>query len=203
MKISDLFQRYAGLCRTAIAVLRLPKVRLHFDESKAAGEIRKIYQVFNRRHARYFVIKNKTLGIALIDLSNFKSPDEYTDTVKRKDYAAFHARNARKRGYSVRQIDRNDFIDEIYDINISSDIRQGRPMDQAYLIRQTHYDNKPPFKCFGVFDGEKKLVGYCNVGFYGNFAATDRLLGYKRNDGAMYLLLVEIICQLIQETELQ
>lgn len=202
MKISDYFQRAQQLYRSALLVMRLPTARLRFEQAGAADEIRKVYQAFNRRHARFLVIRNKTLGIALIDLSNFNSPDEYTDTVKKKDYAAFHARNARKRGYTVRAIDRNDFIDQIFDINISSDIRQGRPMDQAYLIRQTHYEEKPPYKCFGVFDKENQLVGYCNVGFFGNFASTDRLLGYKRNDGAMYLLLVDIICVLIKEYKL-
>jgi len=202
MKISEPLHQTLHLFRTALAIVRLPKVRLHFDQPAAPHEARKVYKNFNRRHTRYLVIRNKTLGIALIDLSNFNSPDEYTDTVKKKDYAAFHAKNARKRGYTVRTINRNDFIDEIFDINISSDMRQGRPMDQAYLVRQTHYEEKAPYQCFGVFDKEAKLVGYCNVGFFGNFASTDRLLGYKRNDGAMYLLLVDIICLLITQHQL-
>jgi hypothetical protein len=36
---------------------------------------------------------------------------------------------------------------------------------------------------------------------YGNFAATDQLMGYKSQDGIMYLLLLTIICRLIEERE--
>lgn len=141
------------------------------------------------------------MGIALIDLSNFKNSAEYIATVKKKDYAGHHGRQARKRGYTVRQINRNDHIPEIHQVNVSSKIRQGRPMDSPYLTPQTEYDESAPMHSYGVFNADTMLVGYCTFGLYGNFAATDRLIGMKNTDGAMHLLLLEIICTLIDRHE--
>ena len=76
-------------------------------------------------------------------------------------------------------------------------------MDPAYFEKPARYDNKPNFRYFGILNAEKRLVAYCNIATYGNFAATDRLLGYKNNDGTMYLLLVEIICRLIDDGQVQ
>ena len=76
-------------------------------------------------------------------------------------------------------------------------------MDPAYLEKPESYDSKPNFRYFGVINQTGVLVAYCNVATYGNFAATDRLLGYKNNDGTMYLLLVEIICRLIDDSQVQ
>lgn len=45
-------------------------------------------------------------------------------------------------------------------------------------------------------------MGYCCFSIFGNFAATDRLLGIKTTDGIMYLLLLEIICKLIDKSQL-
>ncbi len=70
-------------------------------------------------------------------------------------------------------------------------------MDLSYQTRQTDFDDAPPLRCFGVFRPDGQLVGYCSFGIYGNFAATDKLLGIKNKDGAMYLLLVEVVSFLI------
>lgn len=43
-------------------------------------------------------------------------------------------------------------------------------------------------------------MGYCTLATLGNFAATERVIGYKNGDGFLYLLLTEIICSLIEET---
>ncbi len=199
MKLSEALRQFQRLYLIAIELLGLPTARLQFNRSIAPKKIQSVYQIFNRRHARFPLIRNKTMGIALIDLSNFNSRDEYIATVKKKDWAGYHGKVARKRGYSVRLIDRNDFIAEIFAINTSSDARQGRPMDQNYLTLQTRFDEAAPMRSYGVFNAHDRLVGYCSFGIYGNFAATDRLIGFKNNDGTMYLLLVEIICALIEQ----
>lgn len=199
MIICDALREARRLFRAALILIRLPKVRLQFHSCISPSKIKAIYALFNRRHARIPLIKNKTMGIALIDLSNFKNGTEYIATVKKKDYAGHHGKQARKRGYSVRRINRNDYIDDIFRINTSATMRQGRPMDPQYLTLQTHYDDDAPMRCYGVFNGENRLMGYCSFGVYGNFAATDRVLGVKNGDGMMYLLLLEIICSLIDE----
>lgn len=203
MTLTESWCNIQRLSRIAWALMQCPTARLHFDSLIAPRKIRAVHAMFTRPHARFPLIKNKTMGIALIDLRKFNSAADYLATVKRKDFAGHQARQARKRGYSVRPINRNDYIDAIYRIHMSAEARQGRPMDQAYRIRQTHYDEGAPLRCYGVFRRDGTLAGYCSFGMYGNFAATDRLLGYKNNDGAMYLLLLEIVCALIQHSTVQ
>lgn len=185
------------LLRACLAVLRLPTARLQFQSSIDPPRIAALHALFTRPHARFPLIKNKTMGIALIDLSKFKSPADYLATVGKKDHAGHQARVARRRGYTVRPILRGAHADAIHAIHVSSSTRQGRPMDLSYQIRQTDFDDAPPLRCFGVFAPGGRLVGYCSFGIYGNFAATDKLLCIKNKDGAMYLLLVEIVSFLI------
>lgn len=199
MTIFDSLREYRRLAKVALSLLSLPRARLRFDSAIAPTKIRSQFDLFNRPHARFPLMKNKTMGIALIDLSNFKNSSEYLATVKKKDYAGHHGRQARKRGYTVKRINRNAHIAEIYRINTSSEVRQGRPMDMPYLTLQTEYDESPPIQSYGVFNADGILMGYCCFGIYGNFAATDRLIGLKTSDGAMYLLLLEIICKLIDQ----
>lgn len=199
MSMFDAVRELRRLIRAAFILIKLPKADLQFHSCISPCKIHALYALFNRPHARFRLIKNKTMGIALIDLSKFNSSMDYIATVKKKDYAAHRARQARNRGYTVRQINRNDHIDAIFRIHTSAEARQGRPMDPHYLTLQTEYDDSAPLRCFGVFHQDGRLMGYCSFGIYGNFGATDRLLGYKDKDGAMYLLLLEIICSLIDQ----
>jgi hypothetical protein len=202
MKPCELLHAPWRLIALGMAALRCPRARLIFRTDRAAPKIRATYAVFNRRHARLPLIRNKTMGIALINLRQFGSAADYLATVKKKDLAGHHSRQARQRGYSVRRIDRNAHIAEIFRIHRSSATRQGRPMDQRYLQLETRYDDSEPLQVLGVFNADNILMGYCCFGIYGNFAATDRLLGIKNGDGIMYLLLLEIICSLIDQSQL-
>ncbi len=94
--------------------------------------------------------------------------------------------------------DRNDFLDDIYAINTSVAERQGRPMDDAYMARPAPLVKLAHQRFFGVLDGHGRLAAYCSLGVYGNFAATNQLLGYRNGDGTMYLLLADIIAQFIE-----
>ena len=128
-------------------------------------------------------------------------PGGYLQTVRREGYAGAKSRKAAARGYSLRPIDRNDHIDEIHAIHTSCEQRQGRPMDSAYLVKKTHYENLPHCGCYGVFDTHGRLAAYCSVVRYGNFVSTDQLMGVKNNDGVMHLMLSTIICRLIEERD--
>ena len=199
MKLNDIAHDISRLIRAAAALHGMPRALLEFDSILHPEHIRATYQSFTKRHPRYYLIRNKTVGIALIDLRQFKTPEDYLDTVRKKDLAGYQARRASTRGYQVRRIDRNNFIDDIHAIHTSSDIRQGRPMDLAYRVRETAFEDYPHCAYFGTTDKTEKLVGYCNLAVLGNFAATERVIGNKNNDGAMYLLLTEIICSLIEQ----
>ncbi|MET0322159.1 MAG: hypothetical protein ABW069_15670 [Duganella sp.] len=180
-------------------IARLPRARLRFDAALNPDLIRRTHAMFTMRHPRYRIVRHKSLGIALIDLRAFASGGAYLRSVQQKDHAGYQARRARARGYTVAEIDRNDYIDDIHRINTSLGERQGRPMDPAYADRTAHYEAVDSFRYYGVLDAEGKLAGYCDLGIYGDFAATDRLLGYKNSDGVMYLLLADIACRLIDE----
>jgi hypothetical protein len=153
---------------------------------------------FTKPHPKYKIFQNKSLGAALVDLKRHDSADDYMASVKGHNSAGHHARKARSRGYLVTEIDKNDFVDDLYEINTSLESRQGRPMDVAYRQKQTSFQTEKNYKYFGVFNPAGKLTAYSDVGFYGNFVAFDRLLGLRNNDGAMHLMVTEIICQMIE-----
>lgn len=184
-------------------ILRLPVAELHFLEAIDPADIRATYRYYTKPHPRYKVIRNKTLGAALIDLGGFTCHDHYLDLIKGKNAGAHHAKRARNRGYQMRQIDRNDHVDAIYTINTSLEERQGRPMDAKYRQKQSHFESLRHFRYYGVFNPENQLVAYANVGHYGNFAAFSQLMGIRNNDGIMHMMVVDIAAELIGERQVR
>jgi hypothetical protein len=203
MTISNLPASFFRFCKLAFDAVRLPIVKLEFQHNEEIPDIHEMFTHFTKPHPRYKLVRNKSMGIALIGLGEFSDRNAYLSSVSRKDQAAYHGKRAQRRGFTFREIDQNSYIDDIHEINTSAAERQGRPMDPAYLEKPAFYEKKPHFRYFGVMDSDGALVAYCNIATYGNFAATDRLLGYKNNDGTMYLLLVEIICLLIDGSEVE
>lgn len=180
-------------------IARLPVARLDFRREFNPEQVQRIYQHFTKRHPRYKVIPNKSLGAALVHLGGYGSSGEYMATIKGRNCAEGHARRAKAKGYRLMEIDRNNFIDEIHEVNTSVEIRQGLPMDRAYQEKQTHYVAEKNFKYYGAFNADGKLMAYSELGFYGNFASFNRVIGVRNNDGVMHLMLSEIICQMIED----
>ena len=202
METPELFAKLMERARLVVELARLPVVQLRFEQRRNPDGIRSAHALFTRPHPRYKVFGNKTMGIALIDLTAFDGhPGGYLRSVRRSGHAGPQSRKAAARGYQLRRIDRNEHIDEIHAIHTSCEARQGRPMDASYRVKRSAYEDAPHFECHGVFDAEGRLVAYCSMGRYGNFVATDQLMGYKNQDGIMYLLLLKIICRLIEERE--
>lgn len=199
MNIRQIASQFARLVSLGKDIARLPVARLEFHARIHPDHIGMTHEIFTSRHPRYRVIANKTMGIALIDLSKFNTPADYLATVKRKDYAGYHAKRAKARGYWVAPINRNEHVDAIHRINTSAESRQGRPMDEAYIVKETAFYDFPHIDYLGVMDQAGQLMGYCNVANLGNFVATEKLIGIKNGDGFMYLLLTEIVCRLIKE----
>ncbi|HZV64843.1 MAG TPA: hypothetical protein VFG03_08065 [Telluria sp.] len=202
MSASDTFKELLRLLTLACQVVRLPVARLRFDRGLDPAEIEATYRNFTRPHPRYKLIPNKAMGMAVLDLEAFASSADYAASLRKKDYAAYHAKRAQARGYQLAEIDRNAYVDDIHLINTSAAIRQGRPMDATYHDKKLDYQDRDYFKYFGVLNKQGKLVAYCNVAIFGNFASTDQLLGYKNNDGVMYFLILKIACRLIDEGRL-
>lgn len=180
-------------------IVRLPVASLQFQESIHPTDIRATYRYYTKPHPRYKLIRNKTIGAALLDLVDVRTAEQYLELIKGKNSGAHHARRARARGYQMRQIDRNAHIDEIYAINISLEERQGRPMDAKYREKPTHFDTLGHFHYYGVFNTENRLVAYANLGHYGNFASFSQLIGIRNNDGIMHMMVVDIVSQLLAQ----
>ena len=182
----------------AVELAGLPVAQLCFERHLNPPAILAAYANFTRPHPRYKVFRNKAMGIALVDIGGFGNAASYLDTVRQRGHAGPQSRKALARGYRTRRIDRNAHLDEIHAIHTSCDERQGRPIDSSYLHKHP-YPDQPHCVCHGAFDAGGRLAAYCNVARFGNFVATDQLMGYKNGDGAMYLLIASIICELIEE----
>jgi hypothetical protein len=184
-------------------LVHLPVARLHFHRRIDPGHIPATYRYYTKRHPRYKIIRHKTVGAALIDLRDIDSRDKYMEQIKGKNCGAHHARRARSRGYVFAEIDRNRHVDDIHAINTSVENRQGRPMDLAYQEKTLHFEALQHFRYYGILSPDGQLMAYANLGFYGNFGAFSQLIGHRNNDGIMHLLIVEIVCQLIEQGQLQ
>lgn len=185
----------------AMGIAKLPVANLAFRLGLNPDDVRRMHGHCTKPHPKYRIFQNKALGAALVDLRRYDSPDHYMRSIKGRNSAEHHARKARSRGYVVTEIDRNDYVDALYAINTALASRQGRAMDAAYQRKETHYVHEKNYKYFGVLDAGGRLTAYSYLGFYGNFAAFDRLLGLRNNDGAMHLMLTEIVCRLIASRE--
>jgi hypothetical protein len=179
-------------------IVRLPVAPLQFRLSLNPENVEKIYKYYTKAHPRYKIFQHKSLGAALVDLTRFRNRDEYMQEFKGRNSTGGLAKKARAKGYTVVEIDRNDFIDDIHEINTSIEVRQGRPMDISYQVKTTTYRSETNYKYYGVLNAAGKLVAYGELGFYGNFAAFNRVIGLRNNDGIMHLMVSEIICQLIE-----
>ena len=182
---------------TFLEVMKLPRARLYFSQQIDPVDIRATYRNYTKPHPRFKIIRHKTIGAALVDLAQFPNRDAYLDHIKGKNQGGYHAKRARSRGFVVREIDRNDYVDDIHEINTSLDVRQGRKMDGHYLEKQERFDRQKHFHYWGVLNPQGKLVAYATRGIYGNFASFSQMMGIRNNDGIMHLLLSEAICRLI------
>ena len=113
-------------------------------------------------------------------------------------------KKAQKNQIECKLFEWNDFLDDIYDINTSSLIRQGRKMDDAYFKypEPIKIKNEEDFQIIhiGAFS-DGKLIGYIELYVYGNFAMTNRILGHKKylKLGIMNLLFYKTIETLIEK----
>jgi hypothetical protein len=186
-------KRLRKLYDMLLEILRLPKADLVFELRLAPDTVRAVHASFTKRHPRYKIIRNKTIGAALIDLREVDTRAKYLEAIKGRNCGAYHAKRARTRGYLFTEIDRNEHVDAIHDINTSETERQGRSMDDCYLQKRTRFEVLPNYRYYGVLDASGRLVAYATFGIYGNFGAFSQLLGIRNNDGIMHLLVSEIV----------
>ena len=218
-----MFNSLADHCRQVLEAVRMPVAKLCFDTSLHPVDIRETHRRFTSPHPKYKLFGYKQLGVALIDLRRLAEPAEpaeppgHSDSASHPGHrghshhshldgsivaphsAASYVSKARRRGYALAPIDRNDHVDAIHAINNSLADRQGRPMDAAYREKRHHFDRQPHYRYFGVFSKHGKLMAYCNVGRYGNFVTLSQLLGYRNNDGVMHMLVNDVVSLMLTE----
>jgi len=172
-------------------ILKLPRVQINLGRGKLCYDR---YKYFSKPHSKYKIFKHKTIGVALIDLNLFKNYDDYLNHVNGKNSAAYFRRKAVRGGYKVELIDRNKYIDDIYEINTSTLYRQGKKMKEGYLKKKKSYKEETNFKYFGVIK-DNKLYAYCWAIYCGEVVILNTLLGHNKylKDGIMYLLITEIV----------
>lgn len=178
-------------------IIKLPVAELQFDRRHHVTDVPATYRHFTKPHPRLMVIRNKSIGVALVDLRRYRDRHQYVEQFKGKGQSISHAKRAKSRGYVVRPIDMNSHIDEVHHINTSQPSRQGRPMAESYLIKKNHFESPSNYEYHGVINKDGVLVAYCCIGLYGDFAAFSQCIGHRNGDGCMQLMLTEVICQLI------
>jgi hypothetical protein len=190
--------------KTLYEIACLPRVNFTFNKNLMIQEnVLEVYHYFNKRHPRLKIIKNKQIGVAYIDLTKYPSGLKYLESVNGKNSAYYYARKCKARGYVLCEIDRNKYRHEIALIETSAPERQGRPMGEDYGEFEKIYVDFENYKYYGVtFNG--RLVAYANIGIYGDFACVSRLMGHANhlNNGVMYLMLTEIVSNLIEQRNL-
>jgi len=192
MKAPSALSKLRRLLKLSLHLSTLPVARLIFHADNHPDRARAAYEHFTRPHRKYKLFRNKSMGMALIHLSGFDSPTAYLEGMSKNGSASPHSRKAEERGYALRQIDRTSYLEDIEQMNVAAEERQPSTLSDPFGTHER-------CRCYGAFDANGRLVAYCNVGLYGNFASADELAAYKNRDGVLYLMLMGIVCELIEE----
>jgi hypothetical protein len=107
---------------------------------------------------------------------------------------------AEHHGYFAARINRNEFEDDVWKINLSRPVRQGRPMSDSYRDRPSFPKDEYPchlhgVHAYGVLDGHGGLVAYLWMYRAGDLALVSQVLGHKDHEdfGIMHLLFREAL----------
>jgi hypothetical protein len=182
-------RRILGLLKT---IKSLPKANIQMDISTEEGL--RMYQYYTKPHPKVFLVKNKTLGVALIKLNEFKNYEQYVATVSGKNSAAYYSRRCEGKGYQFKAIDPDTYALEIDGIHKSANERQGKQLSATYLKPILKYPKNQQNCYYGIFI-DNKLVAYLWTVQSGELMTLNRLMGHNDylKDGIMYLLVLKAI----------
>jgi len=178
-------------------IRHLPMVSVHLDVKTEEGK--RMFDYYTRRHPRLLVIRNKTIGVALIPLKPFVTFDDFHSSVSGKNSAAYYARKAERSGYQFRSIHPDHYSDRIQAIHTSAPVRQGKSMANAYLSPLKSYPANAQNTYYGLFR-EQELVAYLWCVRSGELITLNRLLGHADylKDGIMYQLVISGVREIFQ-----
>lgn len=191
------WKRYAYILMELVSE---PKVVIHMcvkDEKpispdQGAGWLH-FYKFFSRRRSGFPLIGNKEFGVAMLAVP--ENIADYLRSISGKSSAAYHARKAERRGYIVKQIDPNQYLEDIHELKISKPERQGKSIPDMYRKKMKNYEVIPNYYYWGVVNRENKLVGCLWLASCNEVMIVDVLLGHGdyQKDGIMYQLVVHIV----------
>jgi len=169
---------------------RMPHVTVSVGDDPASLEF---YTFATNRHRRYFFIRNKSWGVAMLKL-----PDTFEEYLRGagKTFLRHQQRLALSAGYYFDSITAVDHLDEILSIHSSRPVRQGQPISPAYLDRSelSKYFSGAAV-VFAVRDRSGIVRAYAHTLMLGEVAIFDRLMGHGEHlkNGIMYLLVSEAV----------
>lgn len=138
---------------------------------------------------------SEKIGPAIIKISDYKNFQHFSEVFNGKSSISYYNRLCLKKGYSFISLSRNNYIDDIYDINTSATIRQGRRMSSSYSIKVENYPEEDNYKYYGVIDANGKLVAYADTVDLNEVIIIYKILGHKDflKDNIMYFLVYNVI----------
>ncbi len=180
-------------------ILKLPKVKIEIIDRDSTLEIKNLYKYFTKRHPKYKIFKNKTIGVMLFEIP--RTVEEYESQVSGKNSVKYYSNRCRKLGYHTDYFIKNEHLDEMYEINTSAPVRQGRNMSKSYLEKVPKEEPCDAVSYFGVFTEENKLVGYIRLNCTPNLYVVSRILGHSEylKDNIMYLAMHDLVVSLIEK----
>ncbi len=138
-----------------------------------------------------------SLGVSLMPVYRSRGHWEQEHRTARK--AAWRAERI---GYRFAEVDNSLYTDDIFEINTSKQLRQGRPMSEGYTIRRNRgalsslqtqcYQHRT--HTYGVLT-DSKLVAYLTLHRAGDLAMVSMILGHGEHEpnGIMYLLVAGMV----------
>jgi hypothetical protein len=108
-------------------------------------------------------------------------------------------------GYTLQKFNPNNELELIFEINTSSEERQGRKMQQSYLNKTTHWPNDDVNHWYGIYSTEGKLVAYMWLYLVGEMVLINRILGHKDHlkNNVMYLMITKVIAGFINSNKIK
>lgn len=184
-------------------VKKLDKKTLTFYISDKNDVNYQTYKYFIKRHPKFFLIRNKTIGACILEKP--ATIEEYT-TGKLKQILRTNSNKAQKLGYYFDSFDINDkkIQDEILKINNSGGlIRQGREISAGYLSLDKVISEANGKKLCGVFNKDGELKSYLYLIEAGDFVIVHRILGDAdaNNDGVMYFMILSLMKEWLNNKE--
>lgn len=184
----------------------LPELTINFQRSDMSSKwctsyADMLHDKFAAPHARLEGYGAYEVGASILVLPD--SFEEWWEDVGY--YTRRKVRKAEKDGYEFAVIERDQHLEDIFEINTSMQERQGREMTEAYQKRPGPFGALPEFSCprhrlgaYGILlDG--KLVAYTWVYQVGEMCLFSTILGHGDHlrSGVMFQLIAGVLQNLI------